>query len=532
LRTLSGHPEVEVVFGDPADGAIRLPELKTCNPRDIARVRGAADSAALRLRHHDAGLHSRYRPSARKAAAAHEAMEQARVEILGARRYPGVAANIASALEILGSAVPHPQMLIHGRAGTVRAKPVSEPLGGLLDRLIRHVGDQAAFSRISLEVIKALCLDRAEDQDAPAGARAVGEALRPEAARADASGGEPATPEHGASLPGEAGPGIETEIVASEPSVKVIQQYRVFTDKYDLVLQARDQCPYHERARLRALLDEELKDFRPLVVRLANRLQRVLMVDERRSWEHDLDEGVLDASRVARMVTSRSHPLAFKQAREGRFRDSAVCLLFDNSGSMQGRPITVAAMTAEVFARTLERCGVTVEILGFTTADWKGGEARRHWERAGMPRVPGRLNDLRHIVYKAAATPWKRARHHLGTMISRDVLRENIDGEAVAWAHRRLRRRHERRKILIVVSDGAPADESTLSVNPRDYLDRHLKETVERLERMRDVELVAIGIGHDVTRYYRKAVTINDVEELGGAVLREMAALFESRSAS
>jgi cobaltochelatase CobT len=528
LRALSGRPAVEVVFGGPADDAICLPAVDALDERNVARVRGAADSAALRLLHHDARLHARERPPGRKAAEAYDAMEQARVEILGARRYAGVAANIAAALQILGGAVPELQMLVHSRAGTVGARPVTEPLGELLDRLVRHAREQAAFSRISLEVIRALHLDRAVDEEAAAEARGPGKALRLEAAGAGAPAGDAA--ERRAALPGKTEPGAGSGSLESAPAPKSDRPYRVFTDKYDRVVHARDLCTPEERARLRAVLDGKLKDFRPLVVRLANRLRRILMADERRSWNHDRDEGVLDSSRLTRLVTSRSHPLAFKQPREDRFRDSAVCLLFDNSGSMQGRPITVAAMTAEVLAHTLERCGVAVEILGFTTADWKGGEARRHWERAGMPKDPGRLNDLRHIVYKPAATPWKRARQHLGAMISPDVLRENVDGEALGWAHRRLRRRHERRKILVVVSDGAPADESTLSLNPRDYLDRHLHETVARLERVRDVELVAIGLGHDVNHYYRRAVTIDSVEALGGTMLREITLLFDSHA--
>ena len=526
VRTLSGRPDVRVEFGDGGGDAIALPAF-SLSEDDIARVRGAADSAALRLRHHDARIHSCYRPPTRKAADAYEALEQARVEILGATRYRGVAANIARALLLRGSSVPELQMALHWRAGTIPGRQVPPPLDRLLDQLLAHIGDQDAFSGIARRVIEVLLLDRVDDEEAQTAARAVHDSTSPEGIRrvateVEAPGGK------GRPVLGGATRGEGTGLVPAAPVPAASKQYRVYTSRYDQVLQARDLCPIEEAARLRTVLDVELNDFQPVVNRLVNRLQRRLTTRRRWAWEHNLEEGLLDASRVARIVTSRGRSLAFKQAHASRFRDSAVCVLFDNSGSMQGRPITVAAMTAETLARTLERCGVTVEVLGFTTVTWKGGESRRHWESAGRPQGPGRLNDLRHIVYKPASTPWKHARLYLGAMISPSILRENIDGEALVWAFRRLCRRHEQRKILVVVSDGAPADESTLSANGSDYLERHLREIAARIERHSDVELVAIGLGHDVKRYYRKAVTISDSEELARLMLREMTVLFET----
>lgn len=530
VRALSGCPDVPVAFGEADGDGVCLPEPSASLTRDeVARVRGAADAAALRLKHHDPAIHSRYRPAAPGAGAAFDAMEQARVEILGARRHRGVALNIARALELRAGEASPLQVLIHARAGTVPSRPVYAAPDALIDDLLQQVHDQRAFAELARRIACALGLDHAESPSAQApspdeasvaiesGAGAAGADEMPE--------GELPIPQ-GAVDPG-AAPGQAGG--ALFPGGDAGPRYRIFTTKFDRTVHARDLCTAEERARLRAALDRELRGLQVLVSRLAKRLERRLMTRQRRAWEFNLDEGAIDAGRLARVVVNPRRPLAFKQMSASPVRDTAVSLLVDNSGSMQGRPITVAALAAEVLARTLERCGVSVEILGFTTADWKGGEARRLWERSGRPQNPGRVNDLRHIVYKAAAVPWRRARANLGAMISGELLRENIDGEALAWAHRRLRRRHEQRRILLVVSDGAPADESTLSLNPADYLDRHLREVVARMEHHRAVELIAIGIGHDVKRYYRNAVTINDVEELGGAVLREVASLFEVR---
>ena len=306
--------------------------------------------------------------------------------------------------------------------------------------------------------------------------------------------------------------------------------YRAFTTKFDETIAAEDLCEPEELDRLRGYLDKQLSHLQGVVARLANRLQRRLMAQQNRSWEFDLEEGQLDPARLSRIVIDPMHPLSFKAEKDMQFRDTVVTLLLDNSGSMRGRPITVAATCADILARTLERCGVKVEILGFTTRAWKGGQSREHWLTAGKPANPGRLNDLRHIVYKSADAPWRRARKNLGLMMREGLLKENIDGEALDWAHKRLLGRTEQRKILMMISDGAPVDDSTLSVNPGNYLERHLRWVIEEIETRSPVELIAIGIGHDVTRYYRRAVTIVDAEELGGAMTDKLAELFEEHA--
>jgi cobaltochelatase CobT len=307
--------------------------------------------------------------------------------------------------------------------------------------------------------------------------------------------------------------------------------YRAFSNKFDEIVPAEELCETEELDRLRGYLDKQLSHLQGVVARLANRLQRRLMAQQNRSWEFDLEEGMLDPARLSRVIIDPLHPLSFRAEKDMEFRDTVVTLLLDNSGSMRGRPITVAATCADILARTLERCGVKVEILGFTTRAWKGGQSREHWLIAGKPGNPGRLNDLRHIIYKSADAPWRRARKNLGLMMREGLLKENIDGEALDWAHKRLLGRTEQRKILMMISDGAPVDDSTLSVNPGNYLERHLRWVIEEIETRSPVELIAIGIGHDVTRYYRRAVTIVDAEELGGAMTEKLAELFEEHTA-
>ena len=306
--------------------------------------------------------------------------------------------------------------------------------------------------------------------------------------------------------------------------------YHVYTNQFDEIVNAEDLCDSDELTRLRNYLDKQLSSLQGIVARLANRLQRRLMAQQNRSWDFDLEEGLLDAARLSRVVVDPLHALSFKVEKEMRFRDTVVTLLLDNSGSMRGRPITVAATCADILARTLERCGVKVEILGFTTRAWKGGQSREKWLAAGKPQSPGRLNDLRHIIYKSADTPWRRSRRNLGLMMREGLLKENIDGEALIWAHNRLLGRPEQRRILMVISDGAPVDDSTLSVNSGNYLERHLRQVIGDIEGKSPVELIAIGIGHDVTRYYRRAVTIVDAEELGGAMTEKLAELFNEHA--
>ena len=304
-------------------------------------------------------------------------------------------------------------------------------------------------------------------------------------------------------------------------------RYVVYTTEFDEETDAEDLADPHELARLRALLDRQLASHQAIITKLANRLQRKLMAKQQRTWQFDLEEGILDAARLARIIANPNVPLTFKQEKQTEFRDTVVTLLIDNSGSMRGRPIAIAAMTADIVARTLERCGVKVEILGFTTRAWKGGKSRDLWMAQGRPVNPGRLNDIRHIIYKAADAPMRRTRRNLGLMLKEGILKENIDGEALVWAHNRLAERPEQRKILMVISDGAPVDDSTLSANPANFLELDLRNVIEWIEERSGIELTAIGIGHDVTRYYKKALTITDADELAQALASQLEGLFE-----
>jgi len=419
----------------------------------------------------------------------------------------------------------------------------------------RLVDQQEAYARIARQLIKDLDLDLGDPEEGDESENAEGEGDEDEnssdsestdgkssGAKGSLEGGVPEEDKESGEdaaeeVQGELMPGAGDDDPSrpGRPGVLPRQPrggddpavYRAFTGQFDEVVPADALCDSDELTRLRALLDQQLSHLQSIIARLANRLQRRLLAKQTRSWEFDLEEGLLDCARLSRVVTNPAYPLSYKREKETTFRDTVVTLLIDNSGSMRGRPITVAAMSADILARTLERCGVKVEILGFTTRAWKGGQSRERWIAAGKPPNPGRLNDLRHIIYKAADAPWRRARRSLGLMLREGILKENIDGEALAWAHARLIARPEQRRILLVISDGAPVDDSTLSVNPGNYLERHLREIIGMIERTSPVQLAAIGIGHDVTRYYRRAVTIVDAEQLGGTMLDKLSELFD-----
>jgi cobaltochelatase CobT len=587
LRAIAERDDLTVGFGPEAAGVsgtrIRLPNPQRDLPaEETAQLRGAADSLALRLRYHDDAVHRRRVPTGPLARAVFEAVEQARVEALGARRMAGVAGNLAAMLdeqyrrqgferivERSDSTMAEAVRLLTREALTKERPPpaarrvvdlwrpwLEARIGRDFAELDRTIGDQDGYAQATRRMLQDLDIDlgdvdgpaesdeqqSGEDsegenqsegegaasgaQPAPDGAPADGEAEDAQDA-ADAGDGE-MTPGAGDDDPGR--PGRPGTLPRGRPDDNAT--YRAFSVAADEVVEASELCDPEELTRLRQLLDQQLSHLQSVIARLANRLQRRLLAKQTRAWEFDLDEGLLDAARLARIVANPILPLAYKRERETDFRDTVVTLLIDNSGSMRGRPITVAAMSADILARTLERCAVRVEILGFTTRAWKGGQSRERWIAAGKPPNPGRLNDLRHIVYKAADAPWRRARRHLGLMLREGILKENIDGEALAWAHNRLRERSEQRRILMVISDGAPVDDSTLSVNPGNYLEKHLREVIRDIERLGEVELVAIGIGHDVTRYYRRAVTIVDAEQLGGVMLEQLAQLFDEEKVS
>ncbi len=571
-----------VGFGPEAAGAsgarVRLPNP----PRDLpaeeaAQLRGAADSVALRLRYHDDAVHSKRVPGSALARAVFDAVEQARVEALGARRMAGVAANLGAMLdeqyrrqgferitERTESTMAEAVRLLTREALTRERPPPSarrvvdlwrpwleSRIGKDFTELDRAILDQDAYARATRRLLQDLEIDLGEAEDSSeneeqqsgeegesenqsegeggtAGAQESMEGSPADGAAEDAQ--DAAEAGDGEMMPGSSDddpgrPGRPGQMPRGRPDETAV--YRAFSVASDEVIEADQLCDADELSRLRHLLDQQLAHLQSVIARLANRLQRKLMAKQTRAWEFDLDEGLLDAGRLSRVVANPVLPLAYKRERETEFRDTVVTLLIDNSGSMRGRPITVAAMSADILARTLERCSVKVEILGFTTRAWKGGQARERWIAAGKPPNPGRLNDLRHIVYKPADAPWRRARRSLGLMLREGILKENIDGEALIWAHDRLRARTEQRRILMVISDGAPVDDSTLSVNPGNYLEKHLREVIHDIERLGEVELTAIGIGHDVTRYYRRAVTIVDAEQLGGVMLEKLAELFD-----
>jgi cobaltochelatase CobT len=591
-RTLAGDSSVDVVYSTDAPGmkgaTVTLPQPSRAPSRkEIAVLRGHADSIALTIACHDDMLHSRLAPPAGLARNVFEAVERARVEAIGALRMKGVAANLAAKTEarfdsrtnVLTSEreeAPLDEALsLIVRERILRAKPPKKALpivdawrswiddraGGLIDRLSDNIEDQEAFGRVLREVLTALELaeemgqgnedtSSSEDQDGsqPAEAQAEehGKEKDRKAASAEEESSETAGAEEEADLAEATGEGEmesdadderRTNAPPRRPNRSVLDSpsefgYQVFSRAFDETIAAEELCDQEELERLRAFLDKQLTHLHVAVSRLANRLQRRLLAQQNRAWDFDLDEGMLDTARLTRIITDPFTPLSFKRERDTTFRDTVVTLLLDNSGSMRGRPIMVAACCADILARTLERCGVKVEILGFTTRQWKGGQTREQWLAAGKPGSPGRLNDLRHIVYKSADAPWRRARRNLGLMMREGLLKENIDGEALAWAHSRLIARPEQRRILMMISDGAPVDDSTLSVNSGSYLERHLRQVIHEIETRSPVELIAIGIGHDVTRYYNRAVTITDAEELGGAMTEKLAELFEEQDAS
>jgi cobaltochelatase CobT len=591
MRTVAGKPELQVSYSAERPVATehraRLPQIsRRPAAHEIARTRGVADRLALRLAFHDDEVHIRNLPRTAKGQALFDALEDARIEALGARAMPGMAANMQAAAEqdyarrklpskpavndgeLLAEALG---LLARERLGGLPVPAAARDFveawrphiearaGAILERLEKALHDQAAYAEMARDVIRALDAGALQTEEETDDAGAGEEGEEGEIGADDGSGlsdqpqPDSAQPADG---PQEAGDEAAMEATSMEmtslsegeaespdgeapraPATPLRnmpaedQGYRIYTTEFDEVVHAEDLCDAQELARLRGLLDRQLAPLQGMVARLANRLQRKLMAQQNRGWEFDLEEGILDTARLARVLVDPLSPLSFKQEKEAEFRDTVVTLLVDNSGSMRGRPITIAALCTDILAKTLERCGVKVEILGFTTRQWKGGEARKKWMKEGRPPNPGRLNDLRHIIYKAADVPWRRARRNLGLMLREGILKENIDGEALLWAHSRLLARPEQRRILMVISDGAPVDDSTLSANSGNYLEKHLREVIEEIENFSPVELVAIGIGHDVTRYYRRAVTIIDAEELGPAMVEKLAELFDEEAA-
>ena len=584
-RALAHDAELELAWTADAPvetgKTLRVPMPGRGLPRDKAmEARGFADSFALKQRLHNAALHGRHAPAEAAARACYDAIETVRYEALGSEGYAGIRGNLAAAEDMRLSTDPIARATSADEvpmqialALMLRERLTGQPVpqaarrgvdmvrdwieqkaGGDLDALARSLSDQDAFQQRSLDLLRHLELTYSEEDERDQGDDEDEENTgEEESDDGDEDGPDDSgTPEvAGEPAEGDDGPESETEadpdgemgeadigdegdegmlpVRPNRPWTDLPEDfdYKVFTDRFDEVISAPELCDDEELTRLRAYLDSQLTGLQGVVTRLANRLQRRLMAQQNRSWDFDQEEGLLDAARLARVVVSPGHSLSYKIERDVEFKDTVVTLLIDNSGSMRGRPISIAAISADVMARTLERCGVKVEILGFTTRAWKGGQSREAWLAEGKPANPGRLNDLRHIVYKQADEPWRRARRNLGLMMREGLLKENIDGEALLWAHSRLLARPEDRRILMVISDGAPVDDSTLSVNNAGYLEIHLRKVIDWIERLSPVQLVAIGIGHDVTRYYKKAVTIMDAEQLGGTIIEQLADLFD-----
>jgi len=586
-RAIARDAEVEVAWSADVPGAsgnrFRVPLPGRDLPASqVTEARGYADSFALKLRHHDTGLHAIGAPPEPVARACYDAIEQVRYEALGANRFDGIKDNLDAATQmrvsndsivraynaaevplqtalslmvreaLTGEPIPE-----KAQRGVSLVRPdIEERIGGDIAKLVDSLEDQEAFQKLSLDLLRDLDLtqqtdapeeedddaseendeeqeeesgDEQQDGDAdPQSAEAAGEMAEGEG-EGDADNDFTADDEMHDGEPGEEGDASDAPVRPNRPQTEIPEglDYTAFTEQFDEEIEAPELCDAEELDRLRAYLDSQLTGLQGVVTRLANRLQRRLMAQQNRSWDFDQEEGVLDAARLSRVVVSPGTALSYKVERDIEFKDTIVTLLIDNSGSMRGRPISIAAISADILARTLERCGVKTEILGFTTRAGKGGQSREAWLADGKPQGPGRLNDLRHIIYKQADEPWRRARRNLGLMMREGLLKENIDGEALLWAHNRLIFRREERRILMVISDGAPVDDSTLSVNSAGYLEAHLRGVIDWIENISPVQLVAIGIGHDVTRYYRRAVTIMDVEQLGGTIMEQLAELFE-----
>ncbi len=587
LKAISGNmiEEREIKFSGStsylSSKEVRLPIIsKELDGSELYKLRGEADKIALKIKYHDPVLHSKHIPSSDLSSQIFQLAEESRIEAVGSKNLVGIKKNLQNLVveKFKETILPVPggedkEALVNALHLVIREKItgsnspsntsvslekwrpwINNKIGNLLNQLAENTTNQEVFAKYTKELLSALHADIGErdpnddgenedtednnpDENEENDSSAESESDNDEDAGLDSSSD---AQENDQEIQGETQDAdadnedeeSEGEIVPNPLSGDNISKnninynYQVFSTKYDEIVNATELCEEDELNRLRGTLDKQLENLQGAIARLANKLQRKLQAKQNRSWNFDLEEGMLDASKLARVITQPLFPLSYKQEKDMKFRDTIVTLLIDNSGSMRGRPITIAAICADIMARTLERCGVKVEILGFTTKAWKGGQSREQWINEGKPTYPGRLNDLRHIIYKPADSPWRRAKNSLGLMLREGILKENIDGEALIWAHERLLGRLEDRKILMVISDGAPVDDTTLSSNSGNYLELHLKQVISFIENRSPVELVAIGIGHDVTRYYDKAVTLTDAEQLGGAVTEQLADLF------
>ena len=582
VKAIAEDKEIEVIFGNNSTSSeekIILPEINNVFDLDnIASIRGAADNEALIYKYRNNDTYSEFLPNKEKNKKIYESLENTRIQILGSKYMRGVKSNLLSlyekncneknysnvtsqsdleiehALEIyLKKKIDTnivPKSASH--ALSYWSKWLDSKVGTSIDNLLENVDNQEKFAKLANKLISDLKLydtneNKDESEDDNKGQQTE-ELDNPDIDETESQSSmsdddmenteeevqseESELPvdennEEMQDLEDDGSENVKPQYKESKSVETILSEYMVYSNKYDEIITAQDLCEDEELNRLRKYLDQQLKSFQTIISRLANRLQRKLLAKQNRSWEFNIEEGLLDTSRLTRVITDPFYSLSFKKEKDTDFKDTVVSLLIDNSGSMRGRPITVAAMSADILARTLEKCGVKVEILGFTTKAWKGGKSRESWMQNNKPPSPGRLNDLRHIIYKAADEPWRRSKKNLGLMMREGLLKENIDGEALLWAHKRLQNRYEARKILMVISDGAPVDDSTLSVNSGNYLEKHLRGAINWIENKSDVQLLAVGIGHDVTRYYKKAVTIVDAEQLADVMTEQLVDLFD-----
>ena len=582
VKAIAEDREIEVIFGNNSTSSeekIILPEINNVFDLDnIASIRGAADNEALIYKYRNNDTYNEFLPNKEKNKKIYESLENTRIQILGSKYMRGVKSNLLSlyekncneknysnvtsqsdleiehALEIyLKKKIDTnivPKSASH--ALSYWSKWLDSKVGTSIDDLLENVDNQEKFAKLANKLISDLKLydtneNKDESEDDNKGQQTE-ELDNPDIDETESQSSmsdddmenteeevqseESELPvdennEEMQDLEEDGSENVKPQYKESKSVETILSEYMVYSNKYDEIITAQDLCEDEELNRLRKYLDQQLKSFQTIISRLANRLQRKLLAKQNRSWEFNIEEGLLDTSRLTRVITDPFYSLSFKKEKDTDFKDTVVSLLIDNSGSMRGRPITVAAMSADILARTLEKCGVKVEILGFTTKAWKGGKSRESWMQNNKPPSPGRLNDLRHIIYKAADEPWRRSKKNLGLMMREGLLKENIDGEALLWAHKRLQNRYEARKILMVISDGAPVDDSTLSVNSGNYLEKHLRGAINWIENKSDVQLLAVGIGHDVTRYYKKAVTIVDAEQLADVMTEQLVDLFE-----
>ena len=582
VKAIAEDKEIEVIFGNNSTSSeekIILPEINNVFDLDnIASIRGAADNEALIYKYRNNDTYSEFLPNKEKNKKIYESLENTRIQILGSKYMRGVKSNLLSlyekncneknysnvtsqsdleiehALEIyLKKKIDTnivPKSASH--ALSYWSKWLDSKIGTSIDDLLENVNNQEKFAKLANKLISDLKLydtneNKDESEDDNKGQQTE-ELDNPDIDETESQSSmsdddmenteeevqseESELPvdennEEMQDLEDDGSENVKPQYKESKSVETILSEYMVYSNKYDEIITAQDLCEDEELNRLRKYLDQQLKSFQTIISRLANRLQRKLLAKQNRSWEFNIEEGLLDTSRLTRVITDPFYSLSFKKEKDTDFKDTVVSLLIDNSGSMRGRPITVAAMSADILARTLEKCGVKVEILGFTTKAWKGGKSRESWMQNNKPPSPGRLNDLRHIIYKAADEPWRRSKKNLGLMMREGLLKENIDGEALLWAHKRLQNRYEARKILMVISDGAPVDDSTLSVNSGNYLEKHLRGAINWIENKSDVQLLAVGIGHDVTRYYKKAVTIVDAEQLADVMTEQLVDLFD-----